>query len=82
LDAIPQGEETKGRARLNADRQDLGTVRLLTAPLQTTGFTTLENTVTIPIGVARVRVVLTAFSPTDVATSGTVTFDGVGLFAQ
>ena len=49
------------------------------APLTTAGFTTLSQTVTIPAGVARVRVSLTGFAPTDVATRGTVTFDDVGL---
>jgi hypothetical protein len=38
--------------------------------------------VTIPAGVASVRVSLSGFAPTDVATAGTVTFDDVGLFEQ
>jgi hypothetical protein len=46
------------------------------------GFTTLEQAVTLPIGVAQVRVVLTGFAATDTATNGTVTFDDVGLFGQ
>jgi immune inhibitor A len=58
----------------------LDTVRLITAPLSTQGFETLESTVTIPAGVASVRVSLSGFAPTDVATAGTVRFDNVGLF--
>jgi hypothetical protein len=42
----------------------------------------LEGTVTIPAGVAQVRVVLSAFAPTDLRTAGTVTFDEIGLFAE
>jgi len=60
----------------------LDTVRLITAPLSTQGFETLESTATIPAGVASVRVSLNGFAPTDVATAGTVTFDDVGLFEQ
>jgi hypothetical protein len=67
---------------LGALGEVLQTVRVLTAPLQTTGFTTLENTVTIPANVAQVRVKLTGFAVTDTATAGTVTFDEVGLFTQ
>jgi hypothetical protein len=55
-------------------------VRVLTAPLSTDGFVTLEKSVTIPAGVAQVRVVLTGFAPTDLRTSGVVTFDDVGLY--
>ncbi len=62
--------------------QVLDTVTLLTAPLTTAGFATLEETVTIPAGVAQVRVVLTGFAPTDTSTLGTVTFDEVGLFGR
>jgi CARDB len=57
-------------------------VTLLTAPLSTAGFTTLEQAVTIPAGVASVRIVLSGFAATDLATAGTVTFDDVGLFAR
>jgi len=60
----------------------LNTVTLITAPLSTEGFRTLENTVTIPSGVASVRIALKGFAPTDVATSGTVKFDDIGLFAH
>lgn len=37
---------------------------------------------TIPPGVAQVRVRLSAFAPTDQATAGRVRFDDVGLFAN
>jgi immune inhibitor A len=67
---------------LNATGAVLSTVTVLTAPLSTSGFTTLEKTVTAPLGAAKVRVTLTAFAPTDFATAGTVTFDDVGLFAH
>jgi hypothetical protein len=73
---------TAGLVYLDSIGQVLGTVRLLTAPLQTQGFITLEQAVTVPPGVAQVRVVLTGFASTDVATAGTVTFDDVGLFTQ
>ncbi len=54
--------------------------KALTVPLSTAGFETLERTVTIPAGVAEVRIVLSGFAPTDTRTSGTVTFDDVGLY--
>jgi immune inhibitor A len=57
-------------------------VTLVTAPLTTSGFQLLESTVTIPVGVAQVQVVLTGFAATDVATAGTVTFDDVGLYTH
>jgi immune inhibitor A len=60
----------------------LNQVTLLVAPVSTGGFETLERTVSIPAGVADVRIVLRAFAPGDVATAGTVTFDDVGLFEQ
>jgi hypothetical protein len=60
----------------------LSQATLLTAPLTTGGFETLERTVTIPAGVADVRIVLRGFAPTDLATTGAVTFDDVGLFEQ
>jgi hypothetical protein len=53
----------------------------MTAPRTTVGTQTIERSVTIPAGFAQVRIVLTAFAPTDRATAGTVTFDNVGLFA-
>lgn len=37
---------------------------------------------TIPAGVTQVRVKLVGFSPADLATSGTVRFDEVGLFGN
>jgi minor extracellular serine protease Vpr len=73
---------TAGLVYLGAAGDVVGTVSLITAPLTTSGFRTLEQAVTIPAGVAEVRVVLTAFAPTDTATSGTVVFDEVGLFAR
>jgi M6 family metalloprotease-like protein len=60
----------------------LDTVTVLTAPVGTTGFETLESAVTVPLGAAQARIVLRGFSPTDLATRGTVTFDDVGLFAR
>jgi hypothetical protein len=71
-----------GLAFLGAAGQVLETVKAVTAPLTTAGFETLEQSVTIPAGVASVRLVLTGFAPTDAATAGTVTFDDVGLFAR
>jgi hypothetical protein len=69
-----------GLAYLGTAGQVLDTVRLLTAPLSTDGFRTLEQSVTIPAGVAQVRVVLIGFAPTDTSTSGKVVFDDVGLY--
>jgi hypothetical protein len=57
-------------------------VNLITAPLTTTGFAKLEQSVTIPAGVAQVRVKLIGFSPADLRTSGTARFDEVGLFGN
>ncbi len=71
---------TAGLTYLGAAGEVLETVTLLTAPLTTDGFTTLESAVTIPTGVAEVRVVLTGFAPTDLATAGSISFDEVGLF--
>jgi M6 family metalloprotease-like protein len=71
-----------GLVYLGALGQVLDTVTLITAPLQAPEFVRLDRAVTIPPGVADVRVVLRGFSPTDVATAGTVTFDEVGLFEQ
>jgi PKD repeat protein len=69
-----------GLAYLGPAGELLDTVRLLKVPRLTEGLTTLSTAVTLPPGVAQVRVVLFGFSPTDVRTSGTVTFDDVGLF--
>lgn len=69
-----------GLVYLGAAGEILNTVTLLSAPLATDGFATLEQTVTIPDGVAEVRVELVGFAPTDLETSGLVRFDEVGLF--
>jgi hypothetical protein len=71
-----------GLVYLGAAGQVIDTVALITAPLTTNSFATLEQTVTIPAGVAQVRVKLTGFAPTDLATGGKVTFDAVGLYAK
>jgi hypothetical protein len=71
-----------GLVYLGAAGEVLNTVSVLSTPLTTSGFAQLERTVTIPTGVAQIRVVLTGFAPTDLATSGTVTFDDVGVFAR
>jgi hypothetical protein len=70
-----------GLAYLGPTGNVLDTVRLLSAPLATEGFTSLNKLVTLPPGVAQVRVVLFGFSAGDLRTAGTVTFDDVGLFA-
>jgi M6 family metalloprotease-like protein len=71
-----------GLAYLGAAGELLNTVRLIDVPLVTNGFTTLQQTVTLPPGVAQVRIVLFGFAPTDTRTSGTVTFDRVGLYGM
>lgn len=53
----------------------------LTAPRTTGGFATVQQLITIPAGVAQVRIVLRGFAPNDVATAGAVTFDEIGLFS-
>ena len=58
----------------------IGRATLVTVPLGTDAFTAFEQPVTIPAGVAQLRVVLTGFSLTDLATGGTVKFDDVGLY--
>jgi hypothetical protein len=73
---------TAGLAYLGAAGNLLSTVNLITAPLTPTGFTKLEQAVTIPAGVAQVRVQLVGFAPTDLRTSGTVRFDEVGLYGN
>jgi PKD repeat protein len=60
----------------------LDAVTVLTAPVGVSGFQTLENAVTVPVGAVQARIVLRGFSPTDLATRGTVTFDDIGLFAR
>jgi PKD repeat protein len=71
-----------GLAYLGPAGELLDTVRLLEVPVDTDGFTTLEQLVTLPPGVAQVRVVLFGFAPTDLQTAGTVIFDDVGLFEE
>ena len=71
---------TAGLIYLGPAGEVLQTVRLLTAPLATDGFAPLSEVVTIPAGVAQVKVLLAGFAATDIATRGTVTFDEVGLF--
>jgi hypothetical protein len=71
-----------GLVYLGALGNVVGTATLVTAPVLTGGFATLERAVTIPAGVTQVRIVLTGFAPTDLATGGTATFDDVGLFAR
>lgn len=73
---------TVGLACLGPAGEVLQSVTLLTAPLRTDGFATLEKTVTIPAGVASVRVILAGCAPTDLATAGTVVFDDIGLFGE
>ena len=73
---------TAGLVYLGAAGQVVSSVTLLTAPLTTTGFAKLEQVVTIPAGIAQVRVKLVGFSPTDLRTAGTVRFDDVGLFGN
>jgi hypothetical protein len=73
---------TAGLVYLGAAGNVLSTVNLVTAPLTTAGFAKLEQVVTIPAGVAQVRVKLTGFAATDLRTSGTVRFDEVGLFGN
>ena len=71
-----------GLVYLGAAGQVLNSVTLLTAPLTTSGYAKLERVVTVPAGVAQVRVKLVGFSPADLRTSGTVRFDDVGLFGN
>jgi hypothetical protein len=71
-----------GLVYLGATGEVLKTVSALSAPLTTSGFAQLERTVTIPAGVTQIRVVLTGYAATDLATKGTVTFDDVGVFAH
>jgi hypothetical protein len=69
-----------GLVYLGAAGEVLQTVRLLEVPLATQGFSTLEQAVTLPPGVAQVRVILLGFAATDTRTRGTVIFDDVGLY--
>ena len=60
----------------------LGSATLVTVPLGTDAFTSFQQSVTIPAGVAQLRLVLRGFSTTDLATGGTVKFDDVGLYTR
>jgi subtilisin family serine protease len=71
-----------GVAYLGAAGELLNSVTVITAPLTGDGFKTLEGTITVPAGVTQLRVVLTGFAATDVGTSGTVTFDEIGVFGE
>ena len=71
---------TLGLAYLGPAGQLVGRVTVLTAPLTSDGFAALEKSVTVPAGVASVRVVLVGFAGTDLRTAGTVTFDEIGLY--
>jgi hypothetical protein len=70
-------------AYLGAAGQVLNTVKVLSAPLTTSGaFQTLSQTLVVPANVTSLRIVLAGFAPTDTRTKGTVSFDNVGLFAN
>jgi hypothetical protein len=69
-------------AYLGAAGEVLNTVKVLTAPLTTTGFSTLTSQLRVPLNVTSVRLVLAGFSPTDTRTAGTVTFDNVGVWSE
>ncbi len=60
----------------------LNTVKVLTAPLTTTGFTTLSSQLQVPLNVTSARLVLAGFAPTDTHSGGTITFDNVGVWSQ
>ncbi|MCI0347358.1 MAG: hypothetical protein L0221_18245 [Chloroflexi bacterium] len=66
-------------AYLGSAGQLLQTVGVLTAPLTTNGFATLQQAITIPANVTSVRIVLAGFAVTDLRPAGTVTFDNVRL---
>lgn len=68
-----------GLAYLGSAGQILSVVTLISVPTATSGFTTLHQALTVPANVAQLRIVLTGFAPTDLRTSGTVTFDNVRL---
>lgn len=80
MSADTSSAATAGLVYLGVAGQVLNTITLVTAPVTTAGFNKLEQVITIPQGVAQVRVKLVGFAPTDTATAGTVTFDEVGLF--
>lgn len=60
----------------------LNTVKVLSAPLTTTGFSTLSSQLRLPLNVTSVRLVLAGFAPTDTRTAGVVTFDNVGVWGE
>lgn len=68
-----------GVAYLGSAGEVLSIVNLVSVPTATAGFTTLQQVLTVPQGVAALRIVLTGFSPTEIHTTGTVTFDDVRL---
>jgi hypothetical protein len=69
-------------AYLGAAGQLINTVKVLSAPLTSTGFSTLSTQVSVPASVTSVKLVLSGFAPTDTRTAGTVTFDNVGVWSQ
>ena len=69
-------------AYLGQAGQLINTVKVLTAPLATTGFSTLSAQVSVPANVTSVKLVLSGFAPTDTRTAGTVSFDNVGAWSQ
>jgi len=71
-----------GVAYLGPAGNVLSTVAVLSAPLRTDGFELIEESLTVPAGVAEVRVILAGFAPTDIRTRGVVTFDEIGLFSE
>ena len=73
---------TVSLAYLDAAGGLLQTVSALSAPLASDGFVALEQTLEVPAGVSQLRIVLHGFAATDLATSGTVAFDGIGLYEE
>jgi hypothetical protein len=73
---------TVGIALLGPAGDLLGTLTVAALPRTTDGVVELDEIVTVPSGVAWVRIVLAGFSPTDVRTGGTVVFDDIGLFGD
>jgi PKD repeat protein len=71
-----------GVAYLGAAGELLDVVSLVDVPSLTGGFAVLEQALTVPDGVTSLRIVLSGFALTDLATAGSVTFDDVGLYAE
>jgi hypothetical protein len=71
-----------GVAYLGAAGELLGTISLMDVASVTGGFAILEQALTVPEGVTSLRIVLSGFALTDLATGGSVTFDDVGLYAE